>query len=84
MREIYDALVQAEALLRPGGVLIVVSFHSLEDRLVKSFMNACAGKRSDLLWSQGEEAVDAVSMKMLREFSSTPSKDEVHNNPRSR
>jgi 16S rRNA (cytosine1402-N4)-methyltransferase len=38
--EIESALPQAVALLKPGGALLVISFHSGEDRLVKQFMQA--------------------------------------------
>ena len=44
MGEITRALVQAAALLAPGGRLVVVSFHSLEDRLVKRFVTDAAGR----------------------------------------
>ncbi|KAI8092908.1 uncharacterized protein BX664DRAFT_97077 [Halteromyces radiatus] len=33
-------------MLKPNGSLVVVTFHSLEDRMVKNFMHHCSGKRS--------------------------------------
>jgi 16S rRNA (cytosine1402-N4)-methyltransferase len=44
--ELRRALVAAEQLLREGGRLVVVSFHSLEDGIVKHFMQERAGKKS--------------------------------------
>jgi 16S rRNA (cytosine1402-N4)-methyltransferase len=41
--ELERGLLGAEKLLRPGGILAVVSFHSLEDRIVKTFLKARSG-----------------------------------------
>ena len=42
--DIEAALAQAAALLVPGGRLVVVSFHSLEDRIVKQFFAQASGR----------------------------------------
>jgi len=38
LEALQEFLMQAEAVLKPGGRLVVMSYHSLEDRLVKNFM----------------------------------------------
>lgn len=46
LNELESALRSSEHLLKPEGRLVVVTFHSLEDRIAKNFMYHCAGKRS--------------------------------------
>jgi 16S rRNA (cytosine1402-N4)-methyltransferase len=43
MAQLADGLAAAERILEPGGRLVVVSFHSLEDRIVKNFLAARSG-----------------------------------------
>lgn len=44
--ELEDGLVAAERLLKPGGRLAIVTFHSLEDRIVKNFLRERSGQKS--------------------------------------
>ncbi len=64
-----SALEQAVSLLGLGGRLVVISYHSLDDRIVKRFMH--------------EEARKAC-LKLVYKKVITPSRAEVHFNPRSR
>lgn len=44
--ELEDGLVAAERMLKPGGRLSIVTFHSLEDRIVKNFLRDRSGQKS--------------------------------------
>ncbi len=84
--EITRALHSASSLLTPGGRLVVVSFHSLEDRLVKTFMATAAGRagtpsRHD---PAGELARTAPGFRLLTWGALRPAEDEVRANPRAR
>jgi 16S rRNA (cytosine1402-N4)-methyltransferase len=81
--ELHRALAAAEAMLRPGGRLAVVSFHSLEDRIVKNFLNARSrtGGGSRHL---PELHQAAPSFTVLTKRPVVGSDDEIKANPRAR
>jgi 16S rRNA (cytosine1402-N4)-methyltransferase len=83
LAELAEALKAAEAILKPGGRLVVVTFHSLEDRLVKTFLNE-RGKRSGGSRHQPEVIEPAPSFRILTGRPVTPDDAEIAANPRAR
>jgi 16S rRNA (cytosine1402-N4)-methyltransferase len=84
--EIERGLEAASRLLAPGGRLVVVSFHSLEDRLVKRFMQEAAGRapapsRHDPAGLRGRAAPDFA---LLTRNAERPAEAELRANPRAR
>lgn len=85
--ELQKALAAALSLLAEGGRLVVVSFHSLEDALVKSFLRECAGlntRGSRHLPPQAEEVVKPPFFQTISKKAIRPSEAEIARNPRSR
>ena len=81
--ELAEALLAAERILKPGGRLVVVTFHSLEDRLVKRFLQ----DRSEV--SGGSRHLPQVdtkdlTFKQIKRGAISASKSEAEINPRSR
>ena len=81
--ELQLALDAAERVLKPGGRLAVVSFHSLEDRIVKDFFNA-RGKTGGGSRHLPEVKQAAPSFQVLTKRPVAPSEQEVAANPRAR
>ncbi len=80
-----DALLrQSLSLLRPSGRLVVVSFHSLEDRRVKRFVDAEGGSRPQPSRHLPLAAKDPVRMRWVQRKVIKASTAEVERNPRSR
>lgn len=81
--ELATALVAAERVLAPGGRLVVVSFHSLEDRLVKTFLAGRSGA-GGVSRHMPETARPAASFTVLTRRPVTADAAELAANPRAR
>lgn len=82
--ELRRGLEAAERLLRAGGRLVVVSFHSLEDRLVKQFLADRSGASAGGSRHMPQAATAAPSFTLAKRSALKPSKEECERNPRAR
>jgi len=83
--ELERGLAAAEQVLAPGGRLAVVSFHSLEDRAVKDFVRARAGRTpGPSRHAPPRAGADVVVLRDLSRKPVLPSADEIAANPRAR
>lgn len=91
LEELRSGLLAAERMLRPHGRLVVVVFHSLEDRLVKTFLSERA--EPSRLPSRhapfdptapSVRGDDQLTFRYVGKRLQKPSKDEIESNPRSR
>jgi 16S rRNA (cytosine1402-N4)-methyltransferase len=84
LKHLESALGQAVKLLGFGGRLVVISYHSLEDRIVKQFMSR---ESKDCICPAGTPTCicgHSASLKLVSRRVITPSPEEVASNPRSR
>jgi len=84
--ELAKGLGAAERCLKPGGRLVVVTFHSLEDRIVKRFLTERSGKEVRGSRHLPEQSIKSKppSFRIVNPRPLTPSKGELEVNPRAR
>ena len=80
LEELQHALEGSLNVLKPDGQLVVISFHSLEDRIVKQFM----AQHSRAVFDRRAPFAQPVAMKLRDVRRVMPSSEEVATNPRSR
>ncbi|MFZ1364775.1 16S rRNA (cytosine(1402)-N(4))-methyltransferase RsmH [Brachymonas denitrificans] len=83
LEELQQTLKASLRLLKPGGRLVVISFHSLEDRIVKQFMvqhsREVFDRRMPAAFARAPAPMRLTDVTRLR-----PTSEEVRDNPRSR
>jgi 16S rRNA (cytosine1402-N4)-methyltransferase len=83
LHELEDGLAAAERVLKPGSRLVVISFHSLEDRIVKIFL-AMRSRPSGGSRHVPEKRPEAATFRVLTRRPVTPDAAEIGENPRAR
>lgn len=85
LTELAQGLVAAERVLKPAGRLVVVAFHSLEDRIVKQFFARRGGRgRAASRLLPGEPAPPPATFRLAGGQPVTPGEAELAANPRAR
>lgn len=81
MDALRDLLQASAEVLRPGGRLVVITYHSLEDRLVKNMIKTgnLNGERGQDLFGNLQTPFKIINNKVI-----VPNEDEIERNPRSR
>jgi 16S rRNA (cytosine1402-N4)-methyltransferase len=82
--ELSEGLAAAERALRPGGLLAVVTFHSLEDRIVKRFLQLASGHDPNANRYAPAKADTEARFDLMTRRAVAPDEDEIARNPRAR
>ena len=81
--ELEQGLIAAEKILKPEGILAAVSFHSIEDRIIKKFFLQCA-KKENYSRHRPETFKNDSTLEIITKKPILPSEAEIKNNNRSR
>ncbi len=81
--ELENGLIAAEKILKPNGILAVVSFHSIEDRIIKQFFINCSRNKSTSRHLP-DVTLKQHSLKVITKKPILPSSKEIYLNKRSR
>ncbi|KAJ7344532.1 hypothetical protein JRQ81_000482 [Phrynocephalus forsythii] len=96
LHELYAGLKTAEKFLKPGGRLVTLSFHSLEDRIIKRFLRGTdISEKYNLSikqkirqarnnFSEEEEESGSLKWECILKKVLTPQEEDIENNPRAR
>lgn len=82
--ELAEGLMAAERALKPGGQLAVVTFHSVEDRMVKRFLQARSGNTANANRYAPEIEQVTPAWRIEKRKAIGPDEEELAENPRSR
>jgi len=81
--ELINGLVAATKLLEPGGMIVVVSFHSIEDKIVKFFFNDLSSDKNLSRYLPKDETSKKI-FEIYKKKPIIPSRREIEMNPASR
>jgi 16S rRNA (cytosine1402-N4)-methyltransferase len=81
---IEEVLPQAVDVLKPGGRLAIISFHSLEDRIIKDFFREQSKDRVNPPYERIYEEERKATLKEVNRKPIVPSDEEIKTNPRAR
>lgn len=82
--ELVEGLMAAERALKPGGKLAVVTFHSLEDRIVKRFLQLASGHEANANRYAPARADETARFNLVTRRAVGPDEEELALNPRAR
>ncbi|KUJ77041.1 ribosomal RNA small subunit methyltransferase H [Ruegeria marisrubri] len=82
--ELFEGLMAAERALKPGGQLAVVTFHSIEDRMVKRFLQARSGRTGRASRYAPELPQEQPQFTLKTRKAIGPDEQELAENPRAR